>query len=144
MDRCREEAQRLVAGDHAYEDEGAIRFRMPDEGTTGWDDAVLGTIEVANKELEDVVLVRSDGRSTYNFASPVEDWLDEISHVIRGRDHISNTPKQINILRALGAELPVYAHMPDVLGEDGKRLSKRHGAVSSTSFATRATCRRRS
>src|SRR5580765_1497277 len=134
MDRCRDEAQRLVAGDHAYDDEGAIRFRMPDQGTTGWNDAVLGTIEVANKELEDVVLVRSDGRSTYNFASPVEDWLDEISHVIRGRDHISNTPKQINILRALGAELPVYAHLPDVLGEDGKRLSKRHGAVSVDDF----------
>ena len=134
MDRCREEAQRLVAGGHAYEEEGAIRFRMPDEGTTAWDDAVLGRIEVANKELEDVVLVRSDGRSTYNFASPVEDWLDGITHVIRGRDHISNTPKQINILRALGAEPPQYAHMPDVVGEDGKKLSKRHGAESVEEF----------
>ena len=134
MDRCREEAQRLVAAGHAYEDEGAIRFRMPDEGTTAWDDAVLGRIEVANEQLEDVVLVRSDGRSTYNFASPVEDWLDGITHVIRGRDHISNTPKQINILRALGAELPQYAHVPDVLGEDGKKLSKRHGAVSVDDF----------
>jgi glutamyl-tRNA synthetase len=134
MDRCREEAQRLVAAGHAYEDEGAIRFRMPDEGTTAWDDLVLGRIEVENKQLEDVVLVRSDGRSTYNFASPVEDWLDGITHVIRGRDHISNTPKQINILRALGAELPEYAHVPDVLGEDGKKLSKRHGAVSVDDF----------
>jgi glutamyl-tRNA synthetase len=134
MDRCREEAQRLVAAGHAYEDEGAIRFRMPDEGTTAWDDLVLGRIEVANEQLEDVVLVRSDGRSTYNFASPVEDWLDGITHVIRGRDHISNTPKQINILRALGAELPEYAHVPDVLGEDGKKLSKRHGAVSVDDF----------
>jgi glutamyl-tRNA synthetase len=134
MDRCREEAQRLVAAGHAYEEEGAIRFRMPDEGTTAWDDAVLGRIEVANKQLEDVVLVRSDGRSTYNFASPVEDWLDGITHVIRGRDHISNTPKQIPSLRALGAEPPVYAHVPFVAGPDGKKLSKRHGAVSVDDF----------
>ena len=78
--------------------------------------------------------MRADGRPTYNFASPVEDWLDGITHVIRGRDHISNTPKQINILRALGAELPVYAHMPDVAGDDGKKLSKRHGAQSLDEF----------
>jgi glutamyl-tRNA synthetase len=134
MDRCREEAARLVAEGKAYEDEGAIRFRMPDEGTTAYDDLVLGRIEVANKTIEDVVLVRADGRSTYNFASPVEDWLDGITHVIRGRDHISNTPKQINILRALGAEPPQYAHMPDVVGEDGKKLSKRHGAESVEEF----------
>ena len=80
------------------------------------------------------MLVRADGRPTYNFASPVEDWLDGITHVIRGRDHISNTPKQINILRALGAELPAYAHMPDVAGDDGKKLSKRHGAQSLDEF----------
>jgi glutamyl-tRNA synthetase len=134
MDKCREEAARLVAEGKAYEDEGAIRFRMPDEGTTAYDDLVLGRIEVANKELEDVVIVRADGRPTYNFASPVEDWLDGITHVIRGRDHISNTPKQINILRALGAEPPLYAHMPDVVGEDGKKLSKRHGAESVEEF----------
>jgi glutamyl-tRNA synthetase len=134
MDTCREEAARLVAEGKAYEDEGAIRFRMPDEGTTAYDDVVLGRIEVANKTIEDVVLVRADGRPTYNFASPVEDWLDGITHVIRGRDHISNTPKQINILRALGAEPPQYAHMPDVVGEDGKKLSKRHGAESVEEF----------
>jgi glutamyl-tRNA synthetase len=134
MDKCREEAARLVAEGKAYEDEGAIRFRMPDEGTTTYDDLVLGRIEVANKTIEDVVLVRADGRPTYNFASPVEDRLDGITHVIRGRDHISNTPKQINILRALGAELPQYAHMPDVVGEDGKKLSKRHGAESVEEF----------
>ncbi|MCW2963491.1 MAG: Glutamate--tRNA ligase [Actinomycetia bacterium] len=134
MEACREQAARLVAEGAAYEDEGAIRFRMPDEGTTAWDDVVLGRIEVANKELEDVVIVRADGRPTYNFASPVEDWLDGITHVIRGRDHISNTPKQINILRALGAEPPQYAHMPDVVGEDGKKLSKRHGAESVEEF----------
>jgi glutamyl-tRNA synthetase len=134
MDKCREEAARLVNEGKAYEDEGAIRFRMPDEGATAWVDVVLGRIEVANKELEDVVIVRADGRPTYNFASPVEDWLDGITHVIRGRDHISNTPKQLNILRALGAEPPEYAHMPDVVGEDGKKLSKRHGAESVEEF----------
>ncbi len=134
MDECRAEAARLVAEGKAYDDEGAIRFRMPDEGTTAYDDLVLGRIEVENKQLEDLVLVRADGRPTYNFASPVEDNLDAITHVIRGRDHISNTPKQINILRALGAEPPQYAHMPDVVGEDGKKLSKRHGAESVEEF----------
>src|SRR5215218_2082626 len=128
MEECTRLARRLVEEGKAYEDEGAIRFRMPDEGTTGWDDMVRGPIEFPNQELEDVVLVRSDGRPTYNFASPVEDWLDGITHVIRGRDHISNTPRQINILRALGAEIPRYAHLPDVAGDDGKKLSKRHGA----------------
>ena len=134
MARCQEEAQRLVESGHAYEDEGAIRFRMPDEGVTAYDDLVLGRVETPNDALDDLVLMRGDGRPTYNFASPVEDWLDEITHVIRGRDHISNTPKQINILRALGAEPPAYAHMPDVAGEDGKKLSKRHGAQSLDEF----------
>ena len=134
MDRCRELAQRLLAEGRAYEDEGAIRFRMPDEGVTGWDDAVLGPIEVPNEKLEDVVLVRSDGRPTYNFANPVEDMDDAITHVIRGRDHVSNTPKQLQILAALGHEPPVYAHVPSVFGEDGKKLSKRHGAVSVDEF----------
>lgn len=134
MERCRELAARLVAEGKAYEDEGAIRFRMPDEGTTAWDDAVRGVIEFPNEQLEDVVLVRSDGRATYNFASPVEDMDDRITHVIRGNDHVSNTPKQIQILRALGHEPPVYAHAPDVLGGDGKKLSKRHGAVSVDEF----------
>jgi glutamyl-tRNA synthetase len=134
MDRCRELARGLVASGHAYEDEGAIRFRMPDEGVTGWDDAVLGRVEVPNEKLEDVVLVRSDGRPTYNFASPVEDMDDAITHVIRGRDHISNTPKQLQILTALGHEPPIYAHVPDVLGDDGKKLSKRHGATSIDEF----------
>ncbi len=134
MERCQQEAQRLVAAGHAYEDEGAIRFRMPDEGVTAYDDLVLGRVETPNEVLDDLVLVRSDGRPTYNFASPVEDWLDGITHVIRGRDHVSNTPKQINILRALGADIPVYAHMPDVAGDDGKKLSKRHGAQSLDEF----------
>src|SRR5215216_6779620 len=134
MEECTRLARRLVEEGKAYEDEGAIRFRMPDEGTTGWDDAVKGAIEFPNGQLEDLVLVRSDGRPTYNFASPVEDWLDGITHVIRGDDHVSNTPKQILILRALGSEIPVYAHVPNVFGEDGKKLSKRHGAVSVDEF----------
>jgi len=134
MERAKEEAKRLVAVEAAYEDEGAIRIRMPDDGSTGWDDAIKGRIEVPNVELEDLVLVRSDGRPTYNFASPLEDWLDGITHVVRGDDHVSNTPKQINVLRALGAEPPVYAHVPNVFGEDGKKLSKRHGAVSVDEF----------
>ena len=133
-ERCREEAHRLVEAGAAYEDEGAIRFRMPDEGVTGWDDAIRGRIEFDNAELEDLVLVRSDGRPTYNFASPVEDWLDGITHVIRGDDHISNTPKQIRILTALGSELPLYAHVPMINGPDGRKLSKRHGAVSTDEF----------
>jgi glutamyl-tRNA synthetase len=134
MERAKEEARRLVSEGTAYEDEGAIRIRMPDEGATGWDDAIKGRIDVPNAELEDVVLVRSDGRPTYNFASPLEDGLDRITHVIRGDDHVSNTPKQINVLRALGAESPVYAHVPSVFGADGKKLSKRHGAISVDEF----------
>jgi glutamyl-tRNA synthetase len=109
---------------------------MPDEGTVGWEDAIRGRIEFANENLADLVIVRSDGRSTYNFASPVEDMLDGITHVIRGNDHVSNTPTQINILTALGAELPVYAHAPDVNGNDGRKLSKRHGDVSTRSAPT--------
>jgi glutamyl-tRNA synthetase len=134
MDEVRTYAERLVDEGKAYLDEGAIRFRMPDEGTVGWDDAIRGRIEFPNEELTDLVIVRSDGRATYNFASPVEDMLDGITHVIRGNDHVSNTPSQINILAALGAELPVYAHAPDVNGDDGRKLSKRHGAVSIDAF----------
>jgi glutamyl-tRNA synthetase len=134
IERSRELAARLVEEGAAYEDEGAIRFRMPEEGLTGWDDAVRGRIEFPNEQLEDVVLVRSDGRPTYNFASPVEDMDDAITHVIRGDDHISNTPKQIQILHALGHEPPVYAHVASILGTDGKKLSKRHGAVSVDEF----------
>jgi glutamyl-tRNA synthetase len=136
MHRCRELAARLVGDGVAYLDEGAIRFRMPDDGVTGWDDAVRGRIEFPNEQLEDVVILRSDGRPTYNFASPVEDMDDAITHVIRGDDHISNTPKQLQILRALGHEPPVYAHIANILGTDGKKLSKRHGAVSVDEFRT--------
>jgi glutamyl-tRNA synthetase len=131
---CAEVARRLVEEEKAYEDEGAIRFRMPDEGVTAFDDAVRGRIEFPNEQLEDLVLVRSDGRPTYNFASPMEDVWDGITHVIRGEDHISNTPKQINLIRAVGAEPPVYAHVSHVLGPDGKSLSKRHGSVTVDEF----------
>ena len=134
VERCADLAQRLLEEGKAYEDEGAVRFRMPDEGVTAWDDAVRGRIEFPNEQLEDVVLVRSDGRPTYNFANPVEDAEDAITHVIRGSDHVSNTPKQLQILAALGHEPPVYAHVPDVLGNDGRKLSKRHGATSVDEF----------
>jgi glutamyl-tRNA synthetase len=134
MERCREEAERLVSEDKAYEDEGAIRMRMPDEGTTAWDDLIRGRIEYPNEKIEDLVIVRADGRPTYNYASPIEDWLDGITHVLRGDDHISNTPKQIQILEALGAPLPDYGHLANILGPDGKKLSKRHGATSVEEF----------
>jgi glutamyl-tRNA synthetase len=134
MERCQEEAKRLLAEGKAYEDEGAIRIKMPDEGVTDWDDLIRGRIEYANEELDDLVAIRSDGRPTYNFASPVEDWLDGITHVVRGDDHISNTPKQIHILEALGAPVPRYGHVPSILGADGKKLSKRHGAIGVQEF----------
>jgi glutamyl-tRNA synthetase len=134
LERCKGEARRLVEEGKAYEDEGAIRIRMPDEGSTAWDDLIRGRIEYPNEKLEDLVAVRADGRPTYNFASPVEDWLDGITDVIRGEDHISNTPKQIHILEALGAPLPRYAHLANILGPDGRKLSKRHGAVSVEEF----------
>src|SRR4051795_5375738 len=133
-DIARELAQKLLAEEKAYEDDGAIRFRQPKEGTVSWVDAVRGEIEFKNELLPDLVIVRSDGRPTYNFISPVDDILDGITHVIRAEDHVSNTPSQINILRAPGADLPMYAHVPNINGEDGKKLSKRHGAVSVDAF----------
>jgi glutamyl-tRNA synthetase len=107
-----------------------IRFRNPLIGSVRWDDRVKGTIEIANAELDDLVLARPDGTPTYNFCVVVDDLDMRITHVVRGDDHVNNTPRQINIIRALGAEPPVYAHVPTVLGEDGQKLSKRHGAVS--------------
>src|SRR5437870_10341533 len=111
MSRCGDEAQRLLAEGKAYEDEGAIRMRMPDEGVTAWDDLIRGRIEYPNEKLEDLVLVRADGRPTYNFASPVEGWLDASTHVPRGHDHISNTPQQILTLEALDPPLPASRHL---------------------------------
>ena len=136
MGDCRRVAEQLVAEGTAYEDEGAIRFRMPDEGVTAWDDVVRGRVEVQNETIEDLVLVRSDGRPTYNFASPMEDVWDGITHVIRGDDHIPNTPKQLNIIRAVGAGIPVYAHVPMIFELDGKKLSTRHGAQAVEEFRT--------
>ena len=133
-ERARELAHELLEKGHAYEDEGAIRFRQPKEGTVSWIDAVRGEIEFRNELLPDLVIVRSDGRPTYNFVSPVDDIIDGITHVIRAEDHVSNTPSQINILRALGADLPLYAHLPNINGDDGKKLSKRHGALSVDAF----------
>ena len=133
-DKARELAQQLLSKGKAYEDDGAIRFRQPEDGTVSWDDAVRGRIEFKNELLNDLVIVRSDGRPTYNFISPVDDVFDEITHVIRGEDHVSNTPTQINILRALGADLQAYAHLPNINGDDGRKLSKRRNAVALDDF----------
>jgi glutamyl-tRNA synthetase len=107
-----------------------IRFRNPDDGDVAWRDLVKGEIRFANAELDDLVLLRADGVPTYNFGVVVDDLDMSITHVIRGDDHVNNTPRQINIYRALGAALPEFAHVPMILGSDGERLSKRHGAVS--------------
>jgi glutamyl-tRNA synthetase len=107
-----------------------VRFCNPVGGTVSWIDAVKGKVEIANIELDDLVIARGDGTPTYNFCVCVDDWDMKISHVIRGDDHVNNTPRQINILKALGAEVPVYAHLSMILGDDGQKLSKRHGAVS--------------
>ena len=106
-----------------------LRFRNPDAGVVAWDDGVKGRIEFANTELDDLVIARQDGTPTYNFCVVVDDMDMHISNVIRGDDHVNNTPRQINIFRALGATPPAYAHVPTVLGEDGSKLSKRHGAM---------------
>ena len=106
-----------------------LRFRNPDGGVVAWDDGVKGRIEIANAELDDLVIARPDGTPTYNFCVVVDDIDMAITNVIRGDDHVNNTPRQINIFRALGAEPPAYAHVPTVLGEDGAKLSKRHGAM---------------
>lgn len=107
-----------------------IRFRNPIGGAVAWEDGVKGRIEIANAELDDLIIARGDGTPTYNFCVCVDDWDMKITHVIRGDDHVNNTPRQINILKALGAEVPVYAHLSMILGDDGQKLSKRHGAVS--------------
>ena len=107
-----------------------VRFRNPADGEVTWNDLVKGPITIGNRELDDLIIARPDGTPTYNFCVVVDDWDMQISHVIRGDDHVNNTPRQINILRALGAELPLYGHVPMILGPDGEKLSKRHGAVS--------------
>ena len=107
-----------------------VRFKNPLDGDVSWDDVVKGNITISNREMDDLVIARQDGTPTYNFCVVVDDWDMQITHVIRGDDHVNNTPRQINILKALGAELPLYGHVPMILGADGEKLSKRHGAVS--------------
>ncbi|MBK7660911.1 MAG: glutamate--tRNA ligase [Betaproteobacteria bacterium] len=110
--------------------EAVIRFKNPLEGDVTWNDLVKGPITVSNEELDDLVILRADGVPTYNFGVVVDDLDMAMTHVIRGDDHVNNTPRQINLYRALGGEMPAFGHMPMILGSDGQRLSKRHGAVS--------------
>jgi glutamyl-tRNA synthetase len=121
---CRDLTDQDVSQPHV------IRFKNPVDGEVSFADLVRGTITVANSELDDLIIARTDGTPTYNLTVVVDDWDMKITHVIRGDDHINNTPRQINIFKALDAEMPLYAHVPMILGGDGKRLSKRHGAVS--------------
>ncbi|MCE9963729.1 glutamate--tRNA ligase [Lelliottia amnigena] len=115
---------------HADDEPCVVRFANPQDGSVIFDDQIRGPIEISNHELDDLIIRRTDGSPTYNFCVVVDDWDMEISHVIRGEDHINNTPRQINILKALNAPVPVYAHVSMINGDDGKKLSKRHGAVS--------------
>ncbi|WP_116473846.1 glutamate--tRNA ligase [Zobellella maritima] len=116
--------------EHATDVPCVVRFKNPEEGSVVFDDHVRGRIEIANRELDDLIIRRTDGAPTYNFCVVVDDWDMEITHVVRGEDHINNTPRQINIYRALGAPVPEFAHVSMILGDDGAKLSKRHGAVS--------------
>jgi glutamyl-tRNA synthetase len=111
-----------------------VRFRTPQEGDVGWHDLVKGAVSFPNEELDDLVILRSDGVPTYNFGVVVDDLDMAITHVIRGDDHVNNTPRQIHVFNALGAKLPAFGHVPMILGADGERLSKRHGAVSVTQY----------
>ncbi|WP_127346989.1 glutamate--tRNA ligase [Pseudidiomarina mangrovi] len=115
---------------NASGDSFVVRFRNPQTGSVRFDDHIRGPIEFANTELDDLIIRRTDGAPTYNFCVVIDDWDMNITHVVRGEDHINNTPRQINILQALGAPVPEYAHVSMILGDDGKKLSKRHGAVS--------------
>ena len=107
-----------------------VRFKNPLDGDVTWNDFVKGSITIGNKELDDLVIARPDGTPTYNFCVAVDDWDMQISHVLRGDDHVNNTPRQINILRAIGAPLPLYGHLPMILGADGQKMSKRKDAVN--------------
>lgn len=114
--------------------EAVIRFRNPQDGAVAWNDLVKGPISISNKEIDDLIIMRADGVPTYNFAVVVDDWDMGITHVFRGDEHVNNTPWQINIFEALGAPLPLFGHLPIILGSDGLKLSKRRGAVSVTSY----------
>jgi glutamyl-tRNA synthetase len=129
-DRHREEIARLVDEGHAYMDEGAVRLRVPDEGETVVEDAIRGQVRFPHSAIDDFVIARSDGSPLYNLAVAVDDRDMGITDVVRGEDHLSNTPRQVMILKALGEEPPRYAHLPLLHGPDGKKLSKRHGAAS--------------
>src|SRR3954462_8036944 len=111
-----------------------VRFRNPPEGDVSWDDLVKGRITINNREIDDLIIVRPDGVPTYNFCVVVDDWDMAITHVFRGDEHVNNTPWQINIFNALGAPLPLFGHVPVILGDDGHKLSKRKGAVSVTAY----------
>ncbi|MBG5948960.1 glutamate--tRNA ligase [Proteus terrae] len=115
---------------HSADEPHVVRFLNPQEGSVIFDDKIRGPIEFSNQELDDLIIRRTDGSPTYNFCVVIDDWDMEITHVIRGEDHINNTPRQINILKALGAPVPEYAHVSMILGDDGKKLSKRYNAVS--------------
>jgi len=129
-ERHKAEIARMLEEGHAYMDEGAVRLRVPDEGETVVHDEIRGDITFQHKDIADFVIARSDGSPLYNLAVAVDDHDMGITHVIRGEDHISNTPRQMMVLKALGADPPVYAHLPLLHGPDGKKLSKRHGAAS--------------
>ena len=129
FDIYKEEATRLMDLGEAYEDEGAVRLKVKREGSTLVKDLVYGDIEFLNSELDDIVILRSDGSPTYHFCNVIDDNFQGVSHIIRGEDHLPNTPKQIQIVNALGYKGFQYAHLPLVLGEDKKRLSKRHAAT---------------
>jgi glutamyl-tRNA synthetase len=130
QERHKERIAELVDGGHAYEDEGAVRLRVPNEGETAVADVIRGEVRFPHASIQDFVIARSDGSPLYNLAVAVDDLDMGVTHVVRGEDHLSNTPRQVMILRALGAEPPVYAHLPLLHGPDGKKLSKRHGAAS--------------
>jgi len=129
-ERHSEAVRQLLESGHAYQDEGAVRFRVPDDGEITFQDAVLGEITNPYSAIKDFVIQRSDGSPLYNLAVAVDDRDMGITHVVRGQDHVSNTARQLMLLRALGAEPPVFAHIPLLHGPDGKKLSKRHGAAS--------------
>ena len=125
---------RAIGQKYRGEGPAPIRFKTPQEGEVGWNDLVKGPISFPNAELDDLVLLRADGVPTYNFGVVVDDLDMDITHVIRGDDHVNNTPRQIHIFKALQRELPAFGHVPMILGADGERLSKRHGAVSVTQY----------
>ena len=134
FDVYKKEAQRLIDDEKAYLDDGAIRLRVDKTGSTLIQDLVYGDIEFLNKELDDLVILRSDGSPTYHFCNVIDDNFQKVTHIIRGEDHLPNTPKQIQVVKALGYKGFKYAHLPLVLGQDKKRLSKRHAATDLMSY----------